>query len=154
METDRYSGRPRNDGDVNEHHEYPYVVTIDVRLRDIDFMGHVNNAVYATYLEQARAAFFREVIGESLVEADTVLANLTIDYEQPIDAADTVTVGLRVAPLGSSSLPMEYEVYAGDRRAATARTVQVVVDRERGRSRSIPEHWRERIATHRERHDA
>ncbi|WP_254768357.1 acyl-CoA thioesterase [Salinilacihabitans rarus] len=131
--------------------EYTYAVDVDVRLRDIDFMGHVNNAVYATYLEQARAAFFEDVIGESLVTADTVLANLEIDYRRPIDADESVTVALGVPEPGTSSLPMEYEVRADGERAATARTVQVIVDRETGRSREMPPEWRDRIRAHRER---
>lgn len=122
---------------------------VQVRYRDIDAMGHVNNAVYATYLEQARAGFFDDVVELSLVDADTVLANLTIDYARPIDADQDVTVALRVPELGDSSLPMEYEVRADGERAATARTVQVIVDRERGQSRPMPTAWRERIVAHR-----
>ncbi len=130
--------------------EYTYEVDVDVRLRDIDFMGHVNNAIYSTYLEQARAGYFAEVLGESLVDADTVLANLTIDYVAPIDADDRVTVALRVSELGESSLPMAYEIRANGQRAATARTVQVIVDREQGCSRPIPSEWRERIRSARD----
>lgn len=130
--------------------EYTYEVDVDVRLRDVDFMGHVNNAVYATYLEQARAGFFEDVVGESLVSADTVLASLEIDYASPIAADQSVTVALGVPELGSSSLPMAYEVRADGERAATARTVQVIVDRETGRSRAIPSTWRERIVAHRD----
>ena len=129
--------------------EYTHETVIDVRLRDIDFMGHVNNAVYATYLEQAREAFFRDVIGESLVDADTVLASLELEYARPIEADQRVAVGLRVPTLGDSSLPMEYELSADGERVATARTVQVVVDRTSGRSRPIPSGWRDRIAGHR-----
>ncbi|WP_255167281.1 acyl-CoA thioesterase [Natrononativus amylolyticus] len=129
--------------------EFTYEADIDVRLRDVDFMGHVNNAVYATYLEQAREQYFREVLGESLVDTDTVLANLTIDYVRPIQADQTVTVALTVPELGNSSLPIEYEVRADGERVATARTVQVIVDRESGESRPLSESWRERIATHR-----
>lgn len=131
--------------------EYTYEADIDVRLRDVDFMGHVNNAVYATYLEQARERFFLDVLGESLVDADTVLANLTIDYAKPIQADQRVTVALTVPELGESSLPMEYVVRADGQRAATARTVQVIVDRESGRSRPMPTEWRDRIRTHRDR---
>jgi len=39
-----------------------YTTEIDVRFRDIDAMGHVNNAVYATYIEQARTEYFRDVL--------------------------------------------------------------------------------------------
>ncbi|WP_265111412.1 acyl-CoA thioesterase [Halosolutus halophilus] len=129
--------------------DYSYETDVDVRLRDIDFMGHVNNAVYASYLEQARQAYFVDVLGVSLTEADTVLATLEIDYVSPIEAEEDVTVALRIPELGNSSLPMEYEIRADGERAATARTVQVVVDRETGRSAPIPTAWRARIETDR-----
>ena len=124
---------------------YDYVVAIDVRLRDIDFMGHVNNATYATYLEEARQAYFSDVVGVSLVDVGTVLANMEIDYSSPIEADADVTVALCVTEIGTSSLPMEYEIRADGERAATARTVQVLVDRETGNSVPIPDEWRTRI---------
>ncbi|ELY44206.1 acyl-CoA thioesterase [Natronorubrum bangense] len=122
-----------------------YVVEIDVRLRDIDFMGHVNNATYATYLEEARQAYFSDVVGVSLVDVGTVLANMEIDYSSPIEADADVTVALRATEIGTSSLPIEYEIRADGKRAATARTVQVLVDRETGNSEPIPDDWRTRI---------
>ncbi|WP_245835292.1 acyl-CoA thioesterase [Natronolimnobius baerhuensis] len=125
--------------------EYPYEVDLDVRLRDIDFMGHVNNATYATYLEQAREAYFQDVLGVSLTEVGTVLARLEIDYTRPIGADADVTVALGVPELGTSSLPLEYEIRADGERAATARTVQVLVDESTGSSEPLPEQWRERI---------
>ncbi|RQG90521.1 acyl-CoA thioesterase [Natrarchaeobius chitinivorans] len=125
--------------------EYAYEVDVDVRLRDIDFMGHVNNAVYATYMEQARERYFRDVLDVSLVDVDTVLASLEIDYVRPIEADQTVTVALEARDLGESSLPLEYEIRADGNRAATGRTVQVVVDTETGGSKPLPSEWRSRI---------
>ena len=118
---------------------------IDVRLRDVDFMGHVNNAVYATYLEQARAAFFQEALAVSLDHVDTVLATLELEYHRPIEAEQSVVVELRIGDLGTSSIPMTYEIIAEGERAATATTVQVVVDPETGSSRPIPGDWRDRL---------
>ena len=62
-------------------------VTIDVRYRDIDAMGHVNNAVYATYLETARAALFAERLDIALTTAPTLLTSLQIDHPAPITSA-------------------------------------------------------------------
>ncbi len=121
---------------------------VAVRLRDIDFMNHVNNAVYATYLEQARAGLFRDGLGLELDAIDTVLATLEIQYRRPITAADSVVVHLAVEPLGTSSIPMAYEIHAGDDLAASARTVQVVIDAETGESRPIPAEWREGLAAY------
>ncbi|NIS30651.1 MAG: acyl-CoA thioesterase, partial [Actinobacteria bacterium] len=68
-----------------------FTVSLPVRFRDLDPMGHVNNAVYATYLEHARARYFRDVVGEALPTADTVLVHLSVDYRAPIDMdADAV----------------------------------------------------------------
>ncbi|MWV40621.1 thioesterase family protein [Natrialba sp. INN-245] len=129
--------------------EFEYEVDLEVRLRDIDFMGHVNNAVYATYLEQARDRYFTDVLEVSLADVGTVLANLEIDYAQPIEADESVTVALGVRELGDASIPIEYEVRADSTVAATARTVQVVVDAGTGESQSVPSTWRSRIESRR-----
>ncbi|RJT05478.1 thioesterase family protein [Halococcus sp. IIIV-5B] len=126
--------------------DHDFETTIPVRFRDIDAMGHVNNAVFATYLEQARADYFREVVGVGLTAVETVLASLTVDFQQPISPDQTVTVGLSVPDLGESSVPMEYEIRLEDGTvAATAETVQVVYDAEAERSRPIPTAWRTAI---------
>lgn len=125
--------------------EYTYEVDVEVRLRDVDFMGHVNNAIYATYLEQAREAYFQDVIGESLVQTDTVLASLEIEYASPIEAGQDVTIAMGVPEVGTSSLVLAYEIRADGAEAATARTTQVLVDPESGRPRPIPDEWRDRI---------
>lgn len=125
--------------------DYSLEVDIDVRFNDIDSMGHVNNAVYATYLEEARVAYFEEVFSESLWEVDSVLAHLELDYRRPIRLDDDVTVALRVPELGESSVPMEYEVRADGEVAATGETTQVVYDRETESSKPIPDSWRDQI---------
>jgi acyl-CoA thioester hydrolase len=129
--------------------ENPFTIPMMVRFRDIDTMGHVNNAVYATYLEQARAEYYRQVIGTPLDEVPTVLAHLELDYRQPINLADDVIVAMRVTDLGESSLVMDYELRADSTVAATAETIQVVIDFETERSVPIPDEWRERIDQHR-----
>lgn len=109
-------------------------------------MDHVNNAVYATYLEQARAEFFRAMLDVSLTAVDTVLATLRIEYHGPIELGDTVTVALSIPELGDSSIPMEYEIRRDSGEvAATAETVQVYYDREAETSKPLPEEWRARL---------
>ena len=120
---------------------------LKVRFRDLDAMGHVNNAVYASYLEQARVEYYEAVLSVGLQDIDTVIANLEIDYERPIELGESVRVGIDVAELGRSSFPMDYEVHADDELAATGRTIQVFWDRESGGARPIPDEWRERIET-------
>lgn len=119
---------------------------IQVRFRDIDAMGHVNNAVYATYVEQARTEYFHRVLDVGLDAVSTVLARLELSYERPVRLGQSVTVTIDVPEIGRSSLSMEYEIYADGERAATATSVQVFIDPETGESSPIPERFRERIA--------
>jgi acyl-CoA thioester hydrolase len=131
--------------------EFNYEVELDVRFRDIDAMGHVNNAVYATYMEQARVSYIEDVVGEPLMETGGVVADLHIDFEQPIDWGEDVTVAVRAGELGTSSIPLEYEIRADGDVAATGKTLMVTFDPAAGESRPIPDDWRERIQEHEDR---
>jgi acyl-CoA thioester hydrolase len=122
-----------------------YTAELEVRFRDLDPMQHVNNAIYATYLEQARARFSEDVLGTALADLDTVLAQVEVSFERPIEGVGTVRVELEVGDLGRSSIPVEYELFSDGERVATARTVQVYFDRETGESKPIPEDLREQL---------
>ncbi len=125
-----------------------YTTAIAVRFRDIDAMGHVNNAVYATYLEQARTAYVRDVLGADLSSIPTVLASLSLEFRRPVLLEDgSVTVEIDVPELGKSSVPMTYEIRTDDGVVAEAESVQVAVDDE-GSSRPIPEEHRTAIESY------
>ncbi|WP_115863061.1 acyl-CoA thioesterase [Halorussus litoreus] len=133
--------------------DYSFTTEVDVRFQDLDAMGHVNNAVYATILEEARVAYFREVLDLQLNEIGSVLASLELDFRRPVSSTGPVTVAVRVPELGTSSLRMDYEIREnagaaadGDDGgvAAEGHTVQVAVNRD-GDSRPIPDDWREGI---------
>ncbi|MFC7176016.1 acyl-CoA thioesterase [Halosegnis marinus] len=125
---------------------FRFTEEIPLRLRDLDQMNHVNNAVYATFLEQARSAYFRDVVGRPLNGVGMVIADLELDFERGVTLdAGRVTVGARVTELGRSSIPMAYQVWADGERAATGATTMVHVDREAGGSKPIPDAWRETI---------
>lgn len=125
--------------------EFDYEIDIDVRFGDFDMMGHLNNAAYATYLEQARVEFIRDVVGQSVMETGAVVADLHLDFEQPVDPGQDVTVAVRVGELGTTSIPLEYEVRADGEVAATAETMMVTFDPETEESQPIPDDWRESI---------
>jgi acyl-CoA thioester hydrolase len=126
-----------------------YTTEIRVRFRDLDPMQHVNNAVYATYLEQARANYYEDVVGVPLAEIDTVLAEIQVSYEQPIESVGSVVVvALEIDDVGRSSIHMTYEMRPADggERYATASSVQVYFDPETGESEPIPDRYRERLS--------
>jgi acyl-CoA thioester hydrolase len=118
-------------------------VDIDVRFRDIDALGHVNNAVYATYVEQARTRYFRDVLDVDISEASTVLASISIDFRRPVELSDgAVTVTVDVADLGRSSATMTHEVRVGGAVAAEAEATLVSLDPETGEPAPLPEDHR------------
>jgi acyl-CoA thioester hydrolase len=122
-----------------------YAVDVDVRYQDVDVLGHVNNAVYATYLEEARLVYFPDVLGDT-GSIETVLANLEIDYRRPVTMDDDlVTVEVETTDVGTKSLTLAYEVYAGGELAAEATSVLVAYDAKTKESVAIPEAWAERI---------
>lgn len=125
---------------------FRFDVELPIRYRDLDTFEHVNNAVYGTYLEQARYRYFDRVLEVPYDRREMVLANLEIDFLRPLTLSDrTVTIACGVVAIGDSSFRMRYRVApaGGDDPAATAETVLVAV--EDGQSRSIPSWWRERF---------
>lgn len=77
-------------------------VTIPIRWRDVDNYGHVNNAVYLTYLEEARDRWAHETLGP---EVDFVIVRIAIDYRRELSQADEeVTVTCRGVGYGTSSI--------------------------------------------------
>jgi acyl-CoA thioester hydrolase len=129
---------------------FRYVYRREVEFRDIDVAGHVNNAVYLTYLENARIGYLRAALGdEFLYELSLILARLTIDFRSPARLAEELSVGARIPRLGTKSFDMEHEIRAGDGRlVAEATSVLVAYDYEAGGPMPIPGEWRDRIETH------
>jgi acyl-CoA thioester hydrolase len=112
---------------------YPIVVPIVVRFRDIDAMGHVNNAVYLTYFEIARVAYHQALAGGAPLGAtdfDFILAEVTCRYRSPVILGETVLVGIRVGSLGRKSFTFEYEMreQASGRLVADGQSAQVMYD--------------------------
>jgi acyl-CoA thioester hydrolase len=115
-----------------------------VRFRDCDPMGHVNNAVFSTYLEQARLAWFGSD-GEMPL-SDVILARTEIDFRSPVTVGETVEVSVRPARLGTKSFELAYELHAGGRLVAEAKSVLVGYDYARAESTAVPDRWRRRLA--------
>ncbi|WP_436924060.1 acyl-CoA thioesterase [Halosimplex amylolyticum] len=119
---------------------------VDVRYRDFDTFGHVNNVVYGTYCEQARVAYIEEVLGvDDIDEFSAVVVSLNVDFRSSVTEPSTVDVGIEVTSLGESSFTMAYELRQDGALVAEAETTQVFVDPETRESRPIPPELRERI---------
>ena len=127
--------------------DFAFEHEIEIRFRDCDAMGHVNNAVYLSYLEQARVAFWHRLTGTSGIPRSFILARAEIDFAAPATLGDRLVVGLRVEAVGRTSFTLAYEVVKARTRetVASAKTVQVMFDYSAGRPVPIPEAVRARL---------
>lgn len=130
---------------------FRHVTPIAVRFRDIDAMGHVNNAVFFTYLETARVEYMRGVVfrtqSRKLPEAGLILAKISCDFKKPIFYGQPVEVGTRVTQIRNSSFLVEQRIEAGGQLAALSQAVVVRYDYEAGVSVRIPDEFRTRVET-------
>jgi len=134
--------RRRYNTDVDPLADYPITVAVDVRYRDLDTFNHVNNAVYLTYFEQARVAYFAE-LGWTSRDDSVVVARAEVNYRRAIVLGQKVRVGCRVARFGTKSYTMEYQVLADGEPAADGITVQAFVSG--GRGATLPDALKQRI---------
>ena len=122
---------------------YPFVHREYVRFGDIDGAGHLNNAVYLTYIESARIEFARAAgLTRGLADLGMIVARVEIDFRSPVELGQLVDVGVRIARLGGKSFAMDHALYVGDRLVAEAKTVLVTYDYERGEAIPLPDEWR------------
>jgi len=118
----------------------PFVVEIPVRFRDLDPMGHVNNAVYFTYMEIARTAYWQELHHDYSYDVlDFVLARSECDFVSAAMLREVVRAEVWLAKIGTSSFELRYALTdrATERLIARGATVQVMVDAGTGRPRPI-----------------
>ena len=117
-----------------------------VIFRDLDVLGHVNNAVYATYFETGRMEYLAE-LGEAS-PMSLILAEVTITYKSPAFMRERLHIGTRVTEIRNSSFVVEGQIVEEQtgRLVATSRAVLVHYDYAEGRSRPIPQEWRDAIS--------
>ncbi|HEY2869774.1 MAG TPA: thioesterase family protein [Gaiellales bacterium] len=119
---------------------------IEIRWRDLDGFGHVNNSTYLTYLEEARDQHLTDVLGEAVRR--TVIRRLEIDFISGLTQEDDyVDVDVRLTGVGSSSITLEESIVSvlDGRVAATAKTVMVHTDDSRTASAPWPHASRDAI---------
>jgi len=119
--------------------EFPHSHRDRVRFRDCDAMGHVNNAVYSTYLEEARIGVLGDLIA-------FILARVEIDFRSELHKGEEVEVRSRCSRIGTKSFDLEHVIAAGDGRVvAEAKSVLVSYDYRRRESVPVPVVLRRRL---------
>jgi acyl-CoA thioester hydrolase len=118
---------------------------VEVRFRDLDAYGHVNNAVTTSYVEHGRITYLRDVLGVDPTRlVPLIMASVTVHYTTPIRFGGEVEIGSRVDWIGRTSLGMAHRLTDVDssQELATATTVLVAYDYEQARPIPVPEEWR------------
>jgi acyl-CoA thioester hydrolase len=110
-------------------------------------MGHAHHTLPLIYLEEARAAYWREVAGRKEVgEIDYVIAEITVQFHKRIYWPGSLEVGLKVSRIGRKSFEMEFEITDQEGEImAKGKTVQVGYDYKEGRAREIEQEIKRRI---------
>jgi acyl-CoA thioester hydrolase len=126
---------------------------VEVRYGDLDPQGHLNNAKYLTYFEQARIHYFMELglfnIGQSFMDVDVILAEARVTFLTPVHFGMPVKVGVRTSKLGHKSLTVEQGLLHAESGEALAsgRVILVAFDYHTNKSIPIPDGMRAKISS-------
>jgi acyl-CoA thioester hydrolase len=114
---------------------------VEVRFKDIDVGGHAHHSQALVYFEEARTAYWREVVGRGSVdEIDYVLVEAGVRYHKRILWPQTLDVGVRVSRIGGKHFVMEFLVLSGEgERLVSGHTVQIMYDYDVASTTRIPE---------------
>ena len=128
------------------------VTDITVRFRDIDSMGHVNNAVFLTYFEEGRKDFLESVL-EVVNPEDYpfILAHISCDFLRPVKLGDRVSLQTWIGEIGEKSFRFKYQIVDRNDESITytkGESVMVLFDYKGKKTIPIPKDFLERISVY------
>lgn len=128
--------------------KYRSRMRLEMRWSDCDMLGHVNNAVYLTYGEQART-FYCEKLGWDWMTHGIILAKVEVNYRKPLLLHDKPFVYSRTSRTGNKSFDMEYVIMDEKNETheivADMKATLVMLNYKTGITFPIPEEVREKI---------
>lgn len=130
-----------------------HITPIQIRFKDTDKMGHVNNANHFTYLELARMKYFDDVIKTKIdwVKTGVILAKIVIDYKQPIFLEDKVIVKSKTTRVGTKSFDIGHQIIrvvnGEEIIAAEGLSVIVCFNYEENKTINVPDEWIKKTET-------
>ena len=126
-----------------------YVLPYEVTWRDLDAMGHVNNAVYFTYFEWARTKYWLDLTGgKSAGDIGFIVAHAECDFKLQLNLLEKIQIAVKIGETRNTSLDFLYEIRRQDgaELAATGKVVVVLYSWEASGKLSITEELRKGIA--------
>ena len=127
---------------------YPCHLAVEATLRDTDGVGHVNNGVYVSWLEEVRTRYVFDARGlRGIEDLDFVVASTRIEYRSPVLLHETLDLWCGPSRVGNRSWELVYEgrARADGRLVVEASTVQVQYDYRERRTAPLPDAWRNRL---------
>jgi len=121
---------------------------VEVRFADMDSFGHVNNAAFLTFIEQARIKYFDDISGwhYDVSKEGVILAHASLDFIRPLDFKEKLSVLTMCTAIGTKSISIVHRIIAGENEeVATAESVVVAFDYVTMKSVPVPQKWREAI---------
>lgn len=117
---------------IENFEKYKYKTSLETRFADFDMMGHVNNAVYFTYMEIARTKYWKQAIAWDWEKTGVIIAKASLDYVRPVFIKDKIVMYVRTSRIGNTSFDLEYalvkEVNGREELCAQGKTVCVAFD--------------------------
>jgi len=126
---------------------------VNIRFSDLDLFGHVNNAVYLTYYEEARVAYFNEVVGYDYdwSTEGVILARVEIDFVIPVHFKDEVFIRTKCCRMGSKSFDLAYEMFIVKEEKeimlSSATSVMVMYNYKEKKSILVSEEWKVKLVS-------
>jgi acyl-CoA thioester hydrolase len=127
---------------------FPFAWPIEVRFRDLDGMGHVNNAVFFTYIEAARTEYLMALTGaKRLEEVDWIIASASLNFRKPVTYGDPLQVRVKPTKVGTTSFTLHYEIWNTKEKAVVAEgeTAIVMFDYAKRTKKPIAKELREKL---------
>lgn len=129
--------------------DFKYKTELELRFADLDAMGHVNNAVYFTYLEISRTKYWRHAINWDWTKTGVIIASAKLDYLQPIFLHDNISVYVKTSRIGNASFDLDYLLVKitpnGEQVCAKGKTVCVAYDYALKQSTNVPDKEKEKM---------
>ncbi len=132
--------------------EFKFFLPVEVRYGDLDPQGHLNNAKYLTFFEQAHVHYLIHLglftQDQSFMKIGVIVADAHIAFLAPIHFGDDVKVGVRTSKLGNKSMTVEQNIVnnASSQEMAKGEIVMVAFDYQSKKTISIPNEWRNKIS--------